>query len=134
MVEQELQADGAADRDAGVGERRTRIAALLLDVGDERQHALGQLGHRERLVRNGPVVAVAGEVPGEHVEVVGQVLGAVGPQRPGTGAEGRSEDQQRQLRAVAGAGHPDAGDDGGHASTPAARASGASMKASAAPR
>ena len=74
MVEQELQADGAADRDAGVGERRTRIAALLLDVGDERQHALGQLGHGERLVRHGPVVAVAGEVPGEDVEVVGQVL------------------------------------------------------------
>ena len=57
MVEQELQADGAADRDAGVGERRPRIAALLLDVADERQDAPGQLGDGEWLVRHGPVFA-----------------------------------------------------------------------------
>ena len=117
MVEQQLQADGAADRDPGVPERRPVVPTLLLHVGDQPQHPLGQLLDRERIGRHGTVVAVTGQVPREHVEGVGQVGGAVGPQGTGAGAERRAEHEQGQLGTVGCAGHADAGDDRDHVRT-----------------
>ena len=142
---QELEAHRTADRVAGVEEPAPGVAALGQHVVDHAQHALGQLGHGEGLVGHGPVVAVAREVPGEHVEGVGEPGRTVRPERRRGRAERRAEDEERELGAVPGAGEAHGGDAGDHgiswgvvgsgsASTAAARARGASTNASVAPR
>ena len=134
VVEEEREPDRAADGHPRVGERRPGVAALFLDLGEQGEHALGELAHREPLFGDRPVVSVPGQVPGHDVEVAREVLGAGRPELRGAGTERRPEHEQRQLGAVGGTRQAHAGHGGNHASTPAARASGASMKASDAPR
>ncbi len=109
-VEQELQADRTADRVTGVGEAAAEVVALGEQRVDDLEDAGGQLGHRERLLGHGAVVAVTRQVPRDHVEGVGEAGGAGGPERGGRGADRRTEHQQRQLGPVAGAGQADGGD------------------------
>ena len=127
------QADGAAHRVAGVGERPPGLAALAQHAVDEREHARGQAGHVEKAVGDGLVDAVAGEVPADDVEVVRQQLGDLGPERGRGRAEGRPAHQEGQ---VGGAAELDADDRGsGHGRPPCrARATSSSMIASVLPR
>ena len=71
-VEEELQPDLASDRVAGIDEGSV----------DDVEHAGREVGHREVRRCGAGVLAVAGELPGHDVEVVGE-------QRDGRAPAGR---------------------------------------------
>ncbi len=110
-VDEQLEPDSAADSDAGVAELAAVLATLVEDVVDDRDNTTREVGHGERLLGDPGVVPVAGEVPGDHVEVLGEVGGAGDPRTRCRRTESRSEDKDRQKRPAR-TRQPDRGDAG----------------------
>ena len=112
-VEEQLEPDGRARVDPGVVEGR-RLQPVTHQV-DHLEHAGGEPRRRERLLNRGPVVAVAGQVPADDLEVLGQVVGRGAPHLLGGAAQRGPEQQQRLVGAPTQA---DGGDGGARAHGP----------------
>ena len=96
-VEQQLEADRAADRVAGVGERPPGSPRSVEHVVDECQHAGGQLGHGEAVADTGSGCGRARAGPSATTSKRSARPAAhARPQGGGRRAERRTEHQQRQ--------------------------------------
>ncbi|CAA9211999.1 MAG: hypothetical protein AVDCRST_MAG52-66 [uncultured Blastococcus sp.] len=79
MIEQQVQADRPTHGVSGVHERPAGPPPLFERGIDGGQHAGGELAHGEGLPHD-RVGAVAGQVPGQDVEIMLQTFGDIGPQ------------------------------------------------------
>jgi len=101
MLQEQVESHRATDRVSGVGEPWVTEAVHRKEAVDGGHHTLCDGLHRHRVLRNRSVRTVPGEIPPEHVELVGQESGHLLPQFSDRRSQRRTDDEER-ARAVRG--------------------------------